>query len=64
MALWLAATGLALGALWGVDGYGIHVENDLPSLAESIFYNAFHRVAWSLALGWVIFACVKGYGGE
>merc|ERR1712004_261315 len=26
-------------------------------------YNAFQRLAWSLALSWVIFACTKGYGG-
>merc|ERR1719414_1623182 len=31
--------------------------------ATAIIYNCFQRVAWSLSLCWVIFACSKGYGG-
>ncbi|XP_038214627.1 O-acyltransferase like protein-like [Zerene cesonia] len=27
------------------------------------FYNSFGRPIWSLALSWVIFACIHGYGG-
>eukprot|EP00095_Tigriopus_kingsejongensis_P000457 maker-scaffold217_size252476-snap-gene-1.30 protein:Tk00457 transcript:maker-scaffold217_size252476-snap-gene-1.30-mRNA-1 annotation:"hypothetical protein DAPPUDRAFT_301951" len=29
----------------------------------SVLYQGFGKVAWSLALGWITFACVKGYGG-
>ena len=31
--------------------------------ATAIIYNCFQRVAWSLSLCWIIFACAKGYGG-
>ena len=30
---------------------------------ESIMYNCFSKTGWSLALGWIIFSCHKGYGG-
>merc|ERR1712156_40988 len=30
---------------------------------ESVVYNCFHKTAWSLALGWIVFSCHKGYGG-
>jgi hypothetical protein len=28
------------------------------------FYAAFHRVGWSIGIGWVIWACVNGYAGN
>ena len=33
------------------------------SLAERTLYGGFHRLAWALALSWVILACIKGAGG-
>ena len=33
------------------------------SLAERAIYVGFHRLAWALALSWVILACIKGAGG-
>ena len=35
-----------------------------PSEATNIFYGGLHRLAWAIALAWVIWACAKGYGGE
>ena len=32
-------------------------------LAASAVYGGFHRFAWSVAIGWVVFACCRGYGG-
>ena len=33
------------------------------SLAERVLYGGLHRLAWALALSWVILACIKGAGG-
>jgi len=33
------------------------------SLPERAIYGGFHRLAWALALSWVILACIKGAGG-
>ena len=34
-----------------------------PSFFESALYNCLSRPLWSLALSWVIFSCMHGYGG-
>ncbi len=34
------------------------------TMTESVFYNCFHKIGWSLALAWVVFSCVHGYGGK
>jgi hypothetical protein len=30
---------------------------------EAAFFAALHRVAWAVGIGWIIWACVNGYGG-
>lgn len=35
----------------------------VASTAERAFYGGLHRLAWALAVSWVILACVKGRGG-
>lgn len=46
--------------------YGQHIFQN-PDTTEirlaSAFYESFARVLWSVSLSWIIFACVKGYGG-
>jgi hypothetical protein len=45
--------------------YGLHNErlSMNGTLVVATLYNTFQRMVWALALSWVIFACVKGYGG-
>ena len=52
------ATGLAV-----VYGLNIHQGMGVISTQVAAFYGGFHRAAWALALGWVIIACTRGYGG-
>ena len=42
-----------------LDPIEVPVIND----ATRVIYGVFHRLAWAFAVGWVIFACVNGYGG-
>ncbi|CAG0921073.1 unnamed protein product [Notodromas monacha] len=58
---WLAATGAALAVVYGLQAYEPY-ESDKPSHVENIFYSAFARMAWALAVAWLIFACHYGYG--
>ncbi len=41
------------------DDYFKDMDTDLGA-----FYESCHRFAWSLALAWVVLACVTGYGGK
>ena len=63
--MWCLAFVSATSVLYILDPVNIKYGlKEYPSLAMSILYNAFHRVAWTFALGWVIFACFHGYGGD
>ena len=66
-ALWAWATAGVVGAAVVYGPYGIIVTRKLDghetSLAESVAYVAFGKLAWSLAVSWLILACVKGLGG-
>lgn len=53
---WLAAVALALTVVVGT--FHAHPIQGLSSL-----YNSLAKIAWSLSLCWVIFACATGYGG-
>ncbi len=63
LSLWACAFATGIAVVYGIDAQGILNSGDLPSDTAEAFYNAFHRLAWGLALAWLIFACHNGYGG-
>jgi len=59
---WQAAFLSAFAVVYGTDS---ERGDDVTRLSrtENMFYNGFHRIAWTVSLSWVIFSCSKGYGG-
>lgn len=57
------ATAIGLAIIYGLIPY--LNEDEVPVISQfvRISYGSFHRLAWSVAVGWLIFACVHGYGG-
>ncbi|CAH1786929.1 unnamed protein product [Owenia fusiformis] len=57
---WIVAAGLSLSTQYGL--YGLF--NEAPISPDVMaLYDAVSRTVWSMGLGWVVFACVTGYGG-
>ncbi|KAG0719426.1 O-acyltransferase like protein [Chionoecetes opilio] len=60
---WVAALATMSAVVFGVTDYntfsGIHEYNP----AISILYGGLHRLAWGVAVAWLVFACHMGYGG-
>ncbi|XP_017055199.1 O-acyltransferase like protein-like [Drosophila ficusphila] len=54
---WLTSLALIFTCVFAVFG-----QNSLP-IVEEAFYVTLTRIAWPLALCWVVFACMQGYGG-
>ena len=55
--VWQAAFLAGFAVVYGIDNDYV---TTYDSLTEMVLYNGFQRLAWSLALGWVIFSCTKG----
>ncbi|XP_037083860.1 nose resistant to fluoxetine protein 6-like [Pollicipes pollicipes] len=59
---WIAAFAVGISVVYGMYGYQMPWD-PTPSKAVAVAYGGLHRLAWGLAVSWVIFACVTGYGG-
>ncbi|OXU20424.1 hypothetical protein TSAR_007621, partial [Trichomalopsis sarcophagae] len=58
---WLIAATAGMSAIFGPRG--MYFSDHHYSQLEASFYAGFHRHAFSLAVSWIIFACVNGYAG-
>ncbi|CAG7726227.1 unnamed protein product, partial [Allacma fusca] len=61
---WTLSTVFALAIIYGAMFY-FDPKNTHETLhsAHAAIYAGFHRVVWSICIGWIVFACVNGYGG-
>ena len=58
--MWQVAFLSAFAVVYGL--YDARVTSEI-SLFSATMYNTFQRIAWNCSVAWVIFSCVKGYGG-
>jgi len=61
--LWAASTAVALAVVYGLVPF--LREDKVPHVDDltRVAYGSLNHFAWALSLSWVIFACIKGYGG-
>ena len=68
---WSLAAVLAVSVVYGVYGYSLLLDARVaqpfsgqnPPLAARVIFNGFGKIAWALAISWLILACVKNRGG-
>ncbi|XP_035714450.1 nose resistant to fluoxetine protein 6 [Folsomia candida] len=58
---WAISTVTALAVLYGIQDWFDPLA-EIPK-APGLMYAGFSRFAWGISVAWIIFACVKGYGG-
>ena len=63
--LWSLAFGIAFSVVYGLNiPLRFDPKDPVPlTRMENSFYGGLSRLAWAVALSWVVFACTKGYGG-
>ncbi|XP_032589049.2 nose resistant to fluoxetine protein 6 isoform X3 [Drosophila mojavensis] len=59
---WLIALAIFFACEFSLLPYVKWIGRDLSTLSDSLYYSL-TRVGWPIALCWVIFACMQGYGG-
>ena len=65
MVLWLVAFTIGWECVFGISHLRRNNKYMFPpwSTFEACVYEMLSRLAWSVALGWVVVACAKGWGG-
>ncbi|XP_032794863.2 nose resistant to fluoxetine protein 6 [Daphnia magna] len=60
---WTLSSAIILAVIYGLVPY--LDENKVPTIdpAISLCYGSLHRAAWAIAVGWIVYACTRGYGG-
>ncbi|XP_032311125.1 nose resistant to fluoxetine protein 6-like [Drosophila ananassae] len=59
---WILSLAMIFTSIFALYPSGKWIGASVSILGES-FYHTFTRIGWPLALCWVIFACMQGYGG-
>ncbi|XP_059481821.1 nose resistant to fluoxetine protein 6-like [Neocloeon triangulifer] len=61
---WFLSMALILGVIFlSWIPYNESYDSELYEPLAAAFFGSFHRLAWSLGLSWIIWACVNGLGG-
>ena len=60
---WILAFITAYMVIYGLNLPNIFVNGVQLSKTATHIYGGFHRLAWGIVVGWVVFACCRGYGG-
>ena len=68
---WTLAAVVACAVVYGIENYNLLLDARVaipfsghnPPLASRVLFNGFAKIAWALAISWVILACVKNRGG-
>ena len=60
---WILSIGIILTCIYGLIPFlNENLEFEMNPLMCVIF-GTFSRIGWAIAVGWIIFACLSGYGG-
>lgn len=59
--LWIGSTCLALTVIYAIFPWH-DPSYDIPEV-NGLFYAGLNRFCFAVSIGWVMFACIKGYGG-
>uniref|UniRef100_A0A0N5AH02 NRF domain-containing protein n=1 Tax=Syphacia muris TaxID=451379 RepID=A0A0N5AH02_9BILA len=59
--LWLVSIAFGIVAVFGL--YDYLRQKTVLNTAQNASYYAFHRIVWSLALAWVVYACEHNFAG-
>lgn len=61
---WILSFIIQMVILYGLSPY---LDDETVPVINPFFrviYGVFHRTLWSVVISWIIFVCVKGYGGK
>ncbi|XP_017850511.2 nose resistant to fluoxetine protein 6 [Drosophila busckii] len=59
---WLLALAIIFTCIFAMQPYNKWSGPELTQLEDTLYYTL-TRIAWPLALCWIVFACMQGYGG-